>query len=144
MKKRKNIYATTNWEEATFSLRVKSLITMFCSSYFLDSIFCSLWVYIFIIRRVYIKFENGAKLEDYNMADKIFFGIFLVTLGTSVFAFVLYVIRGFKLLFGKAMYCNARITFVEKNVDGVLLLDMQINIPLPFNMVQMVLSNPKQ
>lgn len=65
---------------------------------------------------MYIKFENGAKLEDYNMDEKVFIGLLLLAFG--ICAFVLYVIRGFKLLFGKAMYCNARITFVEKNVNG--------------------------
>lgn len=39
MEKRKNIYATTNWEDATFLLRIKSLITMFGSFYFLGTIF---------------------------------------------------------------------------------------------------------
>lgn len=114
MEKRKNIYATTNWEEATFSLRVKSLITMFCSSYFIGPSFSLLWIYIFIMKREYINFKNGAKLEDYNMDDKVFIGLLLLAFGICAFVFVLYVIRSFKLLFGKAVYCNARITFVEK------------------------------
>ncbi|MCI8409042.1 MAG: hypothetical protein HFJ09_07215 [Lachnospiraceae bacterium] len=114
MEKRKNIYATTNWEDATFSLRVKSLKTMLCSFHFIGPNLFLLLGYIFIIRREFVNFKNGVKLDNYNIEDKIFLGLFLVAFGICTFVLVLYIVRIFKLIFGETKFCNARITFVEK------------------------------